>query len=435
MIGIFAFFLILIALFSTRMHFHDTLEYINIAKYFGGVNNVDLFSGHSLFYPFLIGFFLKLWPSLSMIKLVNVSWLFLIGLVFLYWLKDKKAFLIFAFSPLIWYVSIQTTPILPATFFFFISYIFFFKKNIKHNLFYSGIFFGLACAFYTPMMALGFIFVLIYFWKKKFPDFIKYLVALFIGFVPRLLLDYHLFKNPFYSLIRYIGCNLTVFLGVNTSMGFINFFSNLYIFSIIILISPFLFRLYRLEFKKYKKSLIVIIVISIILIVRMPLLNLFLIISPLIVILLSKVLSDKELKWHCILSIILILFLTWGYFGTTEDSLIQKDMESISQDYQVDYIIGGPMKALKLAMFSWKDKPYFVWYQDFEASLKNKTIIRDYEISFESKIPLKSKFRIIGRFDRYRNTTYENYILVEEKSKTLEDFEKDRCYEKLCVYK
>ena len=120
-IGVFFAVLGIFAFLSTRMIFHDVPEYITIAKNFAGVNNIDLFSTHSLFYPLMISPFLKMWLSLIMIKLVNVFWLFLIALVLLFWLKDKRAFIIFAFSPLVWHLSVQTTPVLPASFFFLIS--------------------------------------------------------------------------------------------------------------------------------------------------------------------------------------------------------------------------------------------------------------------------------------------------------------------------
>ncbi len=82
MLSAFGLVLVLFAVFSSQVIFHDTAEYITIAKNFAGVNNVDLFSGHSLLYPFFIAIFLKILPSLTMVKLVNVLWLFLIGLSF-----------------------------------------------------------------------------------------------------------------------------------------------------------------------------------------------------------------------------------------------------------------------------------------------------------------------------------------------------------------
>jgi hypothetical protein len=436
---IFAVVLVMFSLFSTKIHFHDTLEYITIAKHFAGIKNVNLFSGHSLVYPAFISIFLKIWASFSMIKLVNALWLFLISLTMVFWLKNKKAFILFVFSPLLWHMSIQTAPVLPASFFFLLSFIFFQKKKIRYNLTYSGIFLGLACAFYTPMLLISFFFILVYFWKKDFSEFFKYAVFLFIGFLPRILLDWYLFNNPLYSLIRYGGDNFIITLGLHPGINPLNIFANLEVFLIVVAISPFLFRLHRLDFKKYKKVIVFLIITSLIFIARVPRIKYFIIIAPIIIILLSKILTNKEIKWHCIISLFLIVSLTFSYFSITDNMKIKQDLDNLHQQYDVDYIIGGPYESLKFAMLSWKNKPYFVWYQDFKTGLENKTTIRGYEFVTESKIPLKSRLRICGYFDRFENKTYENYIIVTDKTpeefKDLRNYSLDRCYEKLCVYK
>ena len=148
-IFIFAIALILFSVFSTKISFHDSHEFISIAKYFAGVENIDLFIGHSILYPFIMSFFIKFWPSFTMIKLINSLWIFLIGLSLLFHFKNKKAFILFAFSPLTWFISIQTTPVLPASFFFLLSYLFFLKKHKKHNILFSGLFLGISIAFTT----------------------------------------------------------------------------------------------------------------------------------------------------------------------------------------------------------------------------------------------------------------------------------------------
>ncbi len=215
---IFAVVLVLFAVFSTMVGFHDSNEYIAIAKNFAGIKNMDLFTTHSLLYPFVISPFLKVWPSLTTIKLINCIWVFLIGLLLLLWLKDRRAFIIFAFSPLVWYVSIQTTPVLPAAFFFLLAYLFFKKEDIKYNFLYSGFFLGMACAFYDVLIFVGIIFLLVYFMKKRVIDLIKYLIFIVIGLLPRLILDYWLFGMPFYSLMKFFGTNTIISLGLSSTV-------------------------------------------------------------------------------------------------------------------------------------------------------------------------------------------------------------------------
>lgn len=434
-LGLFGIILVIFSIFSRKIGFHDSYEYITIAKYFAGINNVDLFSGHSLVYPFFISIFLKIWPSFIMLKLVNVLWVFLIALALLLWLRNKKAFILFVFSPLTWYLSIQTTPVLPASFLFLISFIFFHKEKLKYHLAYAGLFLGLSCVFYTPMILVGGIFIGVYFWNRSLKEVLKYFLFIFVGFLPRMILDMYLFSMPIYSLIRYGGANFIVFVGLNPVTDGVNLFSNLGILSILVIISPFLFRLHRLDFKKYKKIFLFLIILSLILLLRLQQITYFLILSPILLILLSKILTQKEVVWHCAISIFLILILTFGFFTFNEETLLKKDLGMIREDYDFDYVIGGPFEVLKLASMVWDDDFYFVWFQDFEASLENQTEIRGYDFDFDSKVPLKDKLVISASFNRYEDKTYENYIFVTKKDfEYLDNLKLSKCYNILCVY-
>ncbi len=436
-ISIFGFFLVIISIFSKVIDFHDCREYISIAKYFAGIRNINLFSGHSLLYPIIISFFLKIWPSMIILKIVNSIWLLFIALVLLLGLKNKKAFLLFIFSPLTWYVSIQTTPILPASFFFFLSFIFFYLQKVKFHRIISGIFLGLSCAFYTPMILIGGIFVMVFFWRKQIYELMHYFIAILIGFSPRMILDYYLFKMPFYSIIRYFGANFIIAIGLNPGTRNIHILNHLSGLIVLIAISPFLFKLYKLNWKKYNKILVFLILSGLILLLRAAMLKYFLLISPIVLLLVASVLTEKELKRNIVLSIIITLLLISNFFIENKDIATQKDLEKIKQDFDPEYILGGPYESLYFSMFSWENKPYFIWWQDYRASIENRTNIREYEFKFDSKIPLKSRLKISGEFERfYPNKTYENFILVTGKEyfKGLEEFKLKKCYEVLCVY-
>lgn len=435
---IFALFLMLFALFSLKINFHDSYEYITIAKHFAGIENVNIFSGHSLVYPLTMSFFIKIMPNLLAVKLFNTFWVFLIALIFLFWLKNRWAFALFVFSPLTWVASIQTTPILPASFFFFLAFIFLKKRNLNYNLFYSGLFLGISAAFYTPMIIIGLLFALIYFFDKSFLEFLAYFISIFIGFFPRLILDYWLFDFPIYSLFRYFGANAIILMGMNPATSNIHILSNLKVLLIFLIISPFLYKLIKIDFKKYSRELVFLGLSFLIFILRAALFKYFLIISPIIILLLVNHLNKREIKWHCIISIVLILFLTWNYFTWDNDNLVKQDINSIINERESEYIIAGPIEALKLATFSWQNKPHFVWWQDFDASLKNEIEIRGYDFSFNSKIPLKNKLKISASFNRFENKTYGDYIIVTEKTEDefsqLPEYELKKCYEVLCVY-
>lgn len=435
-IFLFGAILIFFALFSTKLRFHDAYEYINIAKNFAGIENIDLFSAHSLFYPLIISFFLKVWPTETMMKIVNVSWIFLMGIVLLLWTKNKKAFILFAFSPLVWFMSIQTTPVLPASFFLLLSFLFFHRNDIRFNLAYSGIFLGFSCALYTPMLLVSSIFILIYFWGESFKDFILFLFSLGIGFLPRMIQDYYLFKMPIYSVVRYIGANFIIAIGGNSETANFNLLGNLEILSVLFLISPLLFLIYRVDFIKHRKHLIFVGLISLIFFFRVQQIKYFLILTPIIMIILSRYLSEKEVEMHAIISIFLTLFLTVNFFFVSEDVLIRGELSTIEEEYEKQCFIAGKHDANALAAIYWEETPRFIWWQDYIGSIENKTTLKTYALGIEPRIPLRTQLEIVGNFNRGSDKTYKDCILVLRRGVELDstNFELSRCYQQLCVY-
>ena len=432
---VFALVLILFAVFSKIVGFHDSFEYINVAKNLAGIKNVPIFSTHPIFYPLITSIFLKLWPSLTTIKIINVLWVFLIGLVLFLVSKDRKAFILFAFSPLVWYTGIQTTPVLPAALIFLLAY-FFYNNEYKYSKIISGLCLGLGVAFYTPMLLVAAIFVLVYFWNSKLSDVIKFSIAIAIGIIPELVIDYVVFGNPFYSFIRYAGTNSLILLGINPNIGNIQVIQHLEVLLVFIVISPLLLRLHRLEFNKYKKDIIFLAILFIIFLVKAGMLKYFLIISPVLILLLAKVLTDKEIKWHCLISIPIILLLTFGYFTYTYETNLQKDLSSINEKYNSQVIVAGNNEANVLATFSWKNTPRIEWFEDYNASLENKSVLRQYTFKFEPKnIQLNNILEFSAKFLDPNETYGNNITLVSANSNlTLQGFSKQECYKILCVY-
>ena len=423
LIGLFAFALLLFAYFSRIVIFHDTYEYITIAKNMAGINNINVYLTHSIFYPFITSLFLRIWPSFTMIKILNVFWVFLIALTILIWLKNKKAFFIFAFSPIVWYTGIQTTPILPASFFFLLAYIFI-KKDYK---FYSGLALGLSFAFYTPMILFGAIFTLIYLWNKKLSDLTIYLIAFCIGASPIFILNFYYFGNPFYSMIRYFGGNFVLLLGLKPNSTTINVTSSLMRPLILVAISPFLFLLVKL---RDKKEIILLVSISILIFIQAPNIKYFFLIAPIVIIILSNILSDRNVKTHILISVVLIVFLTSGFFSITH---IQNDLNEIQKDFSPDYIIGDVGRANKLAMFLWEDSPKVIWFEEYE---KNKSM-KSYSIKLNKNNNINTREELILSIDFQSpyDIYYENYIFVSEDAELVDESLKlIKCYEVLCVY-
>jgi len=261
-----------------------------------------------------------------------------------------------------------------------------------------------------------------------------------IGLLPRIILDYYYFKNPIYSFIRYVGCNFAfTFLGNSNIEGLLSWLWN--IFLLLFIVSPLIFTIYRINFKKYKKFIIFLSISLLIFIVRLnsylklTAISYFIVFVPLIVLLIAKSIKEKELKWHCVISILIIVFLTWNFFIPNEENLINSDLQKIISEHDVEYIIAGPYDAVTFAAYTWDDKPEFVWFQDFVASKENRTEIRKYNLDFDSQIPLKNKLVISASFNRFNEVKYDNYILVlREGQEPSEEFALEKCYDYLCVY-
>ena len=258
---------------------------------------------------------------------------------------------------------------------------------------------------------------------------------MFLGFLPRMIQDYYLFKMPIYSLIRYVGTAFIIAIGDNPSTKTINLLSNLEILIIVFLISPFLFRIHRVDFRKYKKPLIFLGIITLIFLLRVQMIKYFLILTPIILIILSKYLTEKEIKWHCYISIVIIIFMTWNFFIMSEEHLMQKDLDKITQEFDAEYILSGPHEAAGLSAVWWESSPKFVWWQDYKASINNQTTIKSYHLGIESRVNLRSHVEIVANFNRGENQNYENYILVTKLDfEELKDFNLIKCYDVLCVY-
>ncbi|MFH1290215.1 MAG: hypothetical protein ABIH92_02285 [Nanoarchaeota archaeon] len=425
------------AAFSAKVNFHDSFEYITVAKRLAGVNNLDIFITHSSLYPFFISLFLNIWPSLTMIKLVNVSWAFLTGLVLLVSFKNKKAFLLFAFSPLVWYMAIQTNPIVPASFFFFLSYFFLKKEEIKFNRLLSGFFLGLSTALYAPVGIIAALFILVYFWQERFSDFFKYAIMFFVGLLPEMIVDLFVFGNPLYTLIRHNSNLLLVIFGLQSGGQNLALLSNLRVLLAFFVISPLLFKLYKLNIRENKRDVIFLSLYSIIVILSGKGLAFFLVITPILLLHLSSVLKKKEIRLNGVISIFLIVFMIWSSFGATNDALLQRDLSNIVGDFDEDYFVAQKFKANNFATFLWSEAPKIVWMEDYDASKNNETYLRGYNFEFRpEKIRLNNVLEFSASFNRYDpSVDYEDSFFIFEKGEVGEDFAIVKCYDVLCVAK
>jgi hypothetical protein len=435
-LAVFSVLIVIFAVLSKKIGFHDVGEYITFAKALAGINNVDLFVGHPMLYPWFISFFLKISQSFTAIRVANVIWVILISITLYYLFNDKKAFLLFALSPLTWFAGTQTTPILPAAFLFTLSFYFFKKSKIKYNQLISGFILGLSCAVYTPMIIAAFFFTLIYFWNKQLKETIIFGISMFMGFIPGMVFDYLIFGNPIYSLIRYASTNLLITLNMNSNITQGMILSHPEIFLLIIFISPFLFRLHKLKFKENKNEILLLLIVGAFYLLRGGMLKYFIILSPIAIILLSKCLSKKEIKINLIISAIIIMIIAFQFISDTSDVKTQEDINNIIADYKPTWIIAEPYNSIGISTFVWGNEPKVTELEIFNSVLEGKDNFKEYSFLLQpTRVKLRDNVEFTAKF-KVENISYDNYIFVsKEKQDSIERFNLDKCYSQLCVYK
>lgn len=432
---VFALVLVGFAFFSKQVLFHDTPEYIANSKILAGFLDEKIDSPHSFVYPVFISIFVRFLPSLFTIKFVNIFWIILDSIALLYFFKSRKAFLLLFFSPLVWIVSIQISPVMPASFFVLLAYGFMKKyENNKsvYSFVLSALSLGLTIALYAPIIVFVVFFILVYFYNKQFKHAIAYILLLLPTFALELFFSYTVTGSPFYSLIRYYGTNIAVIFGYNPgtspliglkAMSYLDIF----------LISPLIFLFYRLEFSKYKKELFYLIPTIIFFVFRGGQKQLF-IFTPIILLLLATTMKKKALMLSIIISLLLTLFSVYPYFlGPDRQTLFVQDMQNIRQDFP-SY---ENVFSVEMLDFYWWDHswPRFVTTEEYDLYLKNETFYKNYKYSSASLPSMLKIIEIQANLRRTNEVINQPLLIVEKGHQPFPDYELSKCYQILCVYK
>lgn len=456
----FAFFIYAIALtlfatFSYRIMFHDTWEYISVAKKFAGYLNGDMFNVHSLVYPFFLSFFAKILPSMLTLKLVNISWLFLIGILLYYSESKKTAFLIWVFSPITWALGLQISPFLPASFFLLVAFLSIKKwQETKKRLYFvtSALSLGLSAAFYDFALVLVVFFVLVFFYNRSLKETIFYCLVTLASFSTRLLLEATLFSLaikdklipfPIFSLVRFWGATLIIQLGLHPMIPISKFsFSNPNLLFILFIISPLLFYLYKIDYKKHKQTLVFLLIsIIFILLSKGGEYFYYLSLAPIIILLLSEVFKRKELLLHAIISSFIIIIIVYPYFIPDKQEIIKRnltieDLKMINKDFSFDAVV---LDTKTLATFYIWDKhtPYIMASGDYNKIVQNDTYYTHYTFEIKSQIDTQKILELQAGLKTHikEGIDYKSLPwLLEKGEKQPEGYELTKCYTLLCVY-
>lgn len=447
--------LVFFAIFSYKIMFHDSLEYIFLAQKFAGYSNKDVFIVHSLAYPFFLSFFVKYFPSLLTMKLVSVSWIFLIGLLLYKCGSRKTSFIIWIFSPITWVMSIQIAPILPATFFLLAAYLSIMKwqENNKNRYFIiSALSLGLSAVFYDLAIFYVLFFILSFFYDRKLKEVIFYSLFTFLAFSLRLILDASLFSLavndkvflfPFYSLLRFWGAIIIIKLGLHSMIPVSKLsFSSFYYFYFLFMISPLLFYLFKINYKENKKVIIFLTLSTLLLLLQGSEYIYYLAFAPIIIILLSKVLKRKQLVLHIIISSFIILLVTYPYFiknkqETERRNLEISDLKRIIQDFSFDAAVFDSKAYTFFYIWDKNYSLYTITAEKYNKILQNDLYITYYTFETKQNIDVERVFELKTglKLNVKEGIDYKNLpLLLEKEEPAPKGYKLTKCYDLLCVY-
>ncbi|MEM4245077.1 MAG: hypothetical protein QXR60_02650 [Candidatus Nanoarchaeia archaeon] len=435
----FLFFVIGLTLYvslSTKIIFHDTPEYFEVTKDLAGYGNVGVYSTHSFVYTYFISFFVKIFPSILIIKLINMFWLILDAFLLSIFFNDKRVFLLFIFSPMVWIVSIQYSPILPCSFFILLMYTTFMRWESTGNksyFFVSALSGGLTLALYEPSLIILLFFLVAFFYKKSFCTTLAFSFLMLPTFSLRLILDYFLTGFPFYSIVRYFGTNLAAVFGFNPgTKGFFHGFFSIETAYSPFLILPLIFLFFKVDFSKNKRLLLFVLLSSLFLFVRGGLVKYFLLIAPFIFVLLSPLMTKKLLVFNSILSVILIVLFSIPFFGADPTTLIYDDMRSIYTYYPSEHYIDGAYVSL----YYWGDQYKFYNIYEYLHSVSNRpyysdygTVVNNKKVNLYQILELKAALK-----PNYGEDIITSPLIMKKNDTPLEGFKLLKCYQYLCVY-
>jgi len=444
-------FLIIIPVFTRKVFFADTTDYLGVARYFHGDLNSAIRNTHNWDYGLFLSFFLKMFNSIILLRIINSIWILLTALVLYKLSKNKKVLWLWFLSPIVWYLAPYIHPLPMATFFLTASY-YLLKKyetsNNKFDLAISGFFLGIAALFWDGMLILAPFFIISFFFKRKLSEVILFLFLFGISFSIKLFTDWVLFNFPLFSTFRQLGSTMLFVLKKaaftdTTSASFLVHFIPTNLIFYLFAITPFFFTLYR-SFKQYKQEITFIMLIFLFFVFNnQP--RYAIIIAPLSLLLISKTINKKELIINSILSVILIIFLIYPAFVDTTDTNIANDLEQIGIDFPNEVFLAGSSTKgqeddyLVFSTLYYGDKiKEFVSWQDYNLAIKNETIF--YQVTFEpdySKVnEIRNMFITLG-MSRVSNRNYSEvkYLISRERAIGLKNFKLVKEYKVLNVFK
>ncbi len=468
-------FLLLFISLSTKFYGNiDIGDYADTAKFFAGDFQAKLRTSHSLLYGITHAPFVKLTSNLIFFKLSSVLWLSLIILSIYYMSKkNKKTLLLFIASPILWYMAPWINPVQLSSLLFLWAYWFISKydktKSIKY-LVYSGILAGLSIIFWEAVLYFTAILAICFMFDKKLSHSLWFILALFLGVLPKLIFDQIFFGFFLYSTLKHFFSVVSSILygGIYNSQGSATF--QILSWILVLIIVPFFsYILFTKSFFKDKtnKRVAIFIALSVLLILfNASQVRYTLMIIPIILLVLTPMLTPRQFKIQLVIFLILSLLvinpylLQIGYETNAKElssfaenilniqisrnfseELFQDDLKSIEEDYpnQTFIVTPNPDDYQFLADLYWGNKiSEFVSIQDYELYLAGTKVIMQKNVCTNSKIWNRRDICIgISLIKNSAdNTDYSSIkYAISLNNSSLENFKLEKTYKFLSVYK
>ncbi len=446
------FFLFLITILTSYYGKTDVGDYSDVAKFFAGKYQAKIRSSHSYLYGSINSPFILLTNSFLGMKIMSFVWLVLI-ILSLYYIsnKNKKFLLLVITSPIFWYISPWINPIQISSLLFLWAYFFIKKYQIDENhkiknLFYSGIFLGLAYAFWDTILFIGFFLFICFMYDKKLFHSIYYICFILVGLSPRLILDQILFNFAFFTILKsFFGTLTNTIFGGITSISGHNPISFISILAVLITL-PIMFYPLLLKIYKKDKRTTIFLILSLLLILANPQIRYTLLLIPIILLKIKDNLTKKQFIFQIIFSLVISLIFITPYLLYINNSFdnqekIQQDLDSIANDFpNQKFIVGNkPDDYQYLAHLYWGNKiKEFISIQDYKLWLNNETIIFEKQFHPKTNINNRREIWIKGGLSLSEKNTDNysdiNYAISSETQINLKNFKLIKSYKTLNVF-
>jgi len=210
---------------------------------------------------------------------------------------------------------------------------------------------------------------------------------------------------------------------------------------LILIISPlFITLFFHKKLWKTNKEELIFMILSLILFIKIAQPRFMLILFPIAILLLTKTLSKKELLIHTVVSLLIIALLLIPIYQTSQElTATQTDIYQIASDYpNQSFIAGSPSNTLlseNLAALYYGDQiDYIIGYQEY-TYLKNNECYQTYTLQSDSTLNnLRQAILTFSLCPVEKDYQDFNYLISQEPTTDLEDFELIQEYNTLYLY-